>query len=106
MYQIGKRIKTYRQQAGLSQKDFGERIHAKNTTVSNWEKGLTRPDVDMLAVICEVLEVSPNELLDIRLDPADMNEQERRVIMAYRQKYDLQHAVNVLLGVEEVDNDE
>ena len=101
MYEIGKRIKYFREKAGISQKEFSQSIQQKNTTVSNSEKGLTRPNADILADICAVLNVSPSLLLDVRLPPEDMTEQERSVIMAYRTKTELQHAVNVLLGVEE-----
>ena len=46
------------------------------------------------------LNVSPSELLDVRLSPEDLSDQERKVIMAYRTKPDLQKAVNILLGLE------
>lgn len=105
MYQIGNRIKWYREQRNLSQKAFAKSIGAKNTTVSNWERGYTRPDVDTLAIICEVLGVSADELLDIRLTSEKLNDQEKQLIMAYRAKPHLQHAVNILLDVSS-DNDD
>lgn len=46
------------------------------------------------------MNVSPSELLDVRLSPEDLSEQERKVIMAYRTKPDLRKAVNILLGIE------
>ena len=57
-------------------------------------------DADILADICKALNVSPSELLDVRLSPEDLSEQERKVIMAYRTKPDLRKAVNILLGIE------
>lgn len=101
MYEIGSRIKKFRERAGLSQKEFAEQIQQQNSTVSNWERGLTRPNVDVLADICSALNVPPDELLDIRLTPEDMNDRERKVMMAYRTKKDLQQAVDILLGVDE-----
>lgn len=68
MYEIGKRIKKVREDKGISQKDFAISIGVGNTTVANWEKGLTRPDVDTLALICNTLNVSPDTLLDIAID--------------------------------------
>lgn len=105
-YEIGPRIRKYRELKGMSQKEFAGRIGVSNSRVSNWEQGINRPDVDILAAICEALEVSPSELLDVRLNPEDMTEQERRVIMAYRTKRSLQHAVNVLLGVDDGTSEE
>jgi transcriptional regulator with XRE-family HTH domain len=84
----------------MSQKELAEMIHVSNSRVSNWEQGINRPDVDILADICRVLNVSPSELLDVRLSPDDLNDQERKVIKAYRTKTELQQAVNILLGID------
>lgn len=100
-YEIGTRIRKYREKAGISQKELAGLIGVSNSRISNWEQGINRPDADILAELCRALNVSPSELLDVRLAPEDLNEQERRVIMAYRAKTELQNAVNILLGVEE-----
>ena len=100
-YEIGNRIRKYREESGFSQKDFAQQLGVSNSRVSNWEQGINRPDADILADICRVLNVSPSELLDVRLSSDDLSEQERKVIKAYRTKTNLQQAVNILLGVEE-----
>lgn len=99
-YEIGARIRKYREMQGISQKEMAQRIGVSNSRVSNWEQGINRPGADILAEICKALNVSPSEMLDVRLSPDDLNDQERKVIMAYRTKPDLQKAVNILLGVE------
>ena len=99
-YKIGDKIKQYREQKRLSQKDFAEKIGVSNSRVSNWENGLNRPDCDLLRNICEVLCVSPSELLDIHLDTEELTEHEKRLIQNYRIKTDLQKAVNILLDAE------
>ena len=76
-------------------------IGVSNSRISNWEKGINRPDADMLADLCRALKVSPSELLDVRLSTDELNDQERKVIQAYRTKTELQQAVNILLGIEE-----
>ena len=98
-YEIGTRIRKYREDRGLSQKELAQLIDVSNSRVSNWEQGINRPDADILAAICTALNVSPSELLDVRLSADNLNDQERKVIMAYRTKTDLQPAVNILLGV-------
>ena len=100
-YELGARIRKYRENRGVSQKELAQMISVSNSRISNWEQGINRPDVDILAAICRALNVSPSELLDVRLAPDDLNDQERNVIKAYRTKTDLQQAVNILLGVEE-----
>ena len=99
-YEIGARIRKYREMRGFSQKELAQKIGVSNSRVSNWEQGINRPDADILADICKALNVSPSELLDVRLSPEDLRDQERKVIMAYRTKPDLQKAVNILLGLE------
>lgn len=99
-YEIGSRIRRFREERGLSQKQLAELIGVKNNRVSNWEQGLNRPDADILAALCRALQVSPSELLDVRLVDDELNAQERKVIMAYRAKQELQPAVNILLGID------
>lgn len=102
-YEIGDRIKLYRENRKFSQKEFAEKIGVSNSRVSNWEQGINRPDVDLLKKICEALNVSPSELLDIHLDTEELTEHEKQLIRNYRVKTDLQKAVNILLDVEDVE---
>ena len=100
-YEIGNKIRYFRELRGLSQKEFAARIGVSNSRVSNWEQGLNRPDADILAVICRVLQVSADELLDIKLSKADFSEEERQLVAQYRKRPALRHAVRILLGMEE-----
>ena len=88
-YDIGPRLRRYREAQNLSQKELAKRIGVSNSRVSNWEQGINRPDVDILADICTVLNISPSELLDVHLSPDDLSDQERKVIMQYRTKPEL-----------------
>lgn len=101
MYEIGSRIRKYREDRKLNQKQLAKMIGVSNSRVSNWEQGLNRPDADIIADICRALQVSPSDLLDVRLSPDELNDQERKVIKAYRTKTDLQQAVNILLGIDD-----
>ena len=65
MYEVGNRIKQCRERAGLSQKEFAERIGIKPSRAANWEAGTNRPDADMIGNICRVLSISADELLAI-----------------------------------------
>lgn len=66
-YEIGPRLRRYREIKGLSQKEFARLMGVSNSRVSNWELGINRPDADIIAKICEVLTISADELLDIKL---------------------------------------
>lgn len=100
-YEIGKRIRKYRENLGLSQKELAEKIGVSNSRISNWEKGINRPDADILADLCRALKVSPSNLLDVRLSTDELNDKERQLIKSYRSKPHLQQAVDILLGIEE-----
>ena len=64
--------------------------------------GTEQADVDILASICNVLRVDPNELLDIRLNKDGLSEEEKQIISQYRKKPEVQYAVRVLLGIDKV----
>jgi transcriptional regulator with XRE-family HTH domain len=100
-YEIGSKIRKDREERGLNQKQLAQLIGVSNSRISNWEQGLNRPDADIIAALCRALKVSPSELLDVRLSPDELNDQERKVIQAYRTKTELQQAVNILLGVDD-----
>ena len=47
----------------LSQKDFSEKTGIPQSTISDWRKKNTNPTSDKILIICEVLNVTPYELL-------------------------------------------
>jgi len=100
-YEIGQRIKECRESRNMSQKDLAAKIGISSGRLSNWEQGLNRPNADIIARICKALDVSPSEILGVCVTSDELSAQEKRVIRAYREKAELQHAVNVLLGLEE-----
>lgn len=100
-YEIGNRIRKYREERGLSQKQLAMQIGISNSRISNWEQGINRPDADILAKLCMALNVSPSSLLGIKLSTDELTEQERDVIKAYRSKPELQNAIHILLGLKE-----
>lgn len=98
-YEIGIRIRKYRELRGLSQKELADLIGVSNSRVSNWEQGINRPNADIISDLCKALDVSPSELLDIQISTDSLNEQERKLVSAYRNRPELQEAVNILLGI-------
>jgi len=99
-YQIGLRIRKFREDNHMTQKQLADKIGVTSSRVSNWEQGVHRPDVDIFADICRALNVSPSELLDIHISTHELSAQEQKLINAYRKHNDLQRAVNILLGIE------
>ena len=52
-----------------------------------------------LAEICYALKVSPSSLLGVKLSKEELSDTEWKIIQAYREKKELQKAVNILLGI-------
>lgn len=60
MRDIGKNIRYLRESKGLTQDQLAEKLFVTRQTVSNYETGRTRPDVDMIVSIANVLETDAN----------------------------------------------
>lgn len=63
MRDIGKNIKTIRQAKEMTQEAMAEALYVTRQTVSNYENGRSRPDLDMLLKIAEVLETDVNTII-------------------------------------------
>ncbi|MBR6313730.1 MAG: helix-turn-helix transcriptional regulator [Clostridia bacterium] len=63
MTKVSKNIKRARSRQGLTQDALAERVHVSRQTVSSWETGRTQPDLSMLQLLCEALDVPAEELL-------------------------------------------
>lgn len=63
MRDIGKNIRDLRLQAGWNQDQLAERLYVTRQTVSNYENGRTRPDVDQILRIAEVFGTDANAVL-------------------------------------------
>lgn len=62
-------LKMARKAKGLTQDDVAKALGAKNTTISNWENGVSRPDVDSLSALCKLYGVTPNDILEYDYEP-------------------------------------
>ncbi len=62
---IAKNIKEIRQEARLSQKEFGEKLSVSQDTVSLWEKGKSIPTTDLVIIIAKTFSVSADFLLGL-----------------------------------------
>lgn len=60
---FGEYIRQKRMEAGLTQRNFADRLYVTESAVSKWERGLSYPDITLLSSICEILQVSEHELL-------------------------------------------
>ncbi len=63
MRDIGKNIRTLREKKGMTQEELAQALFVTRQTVSNYETGRSRPDIEMLARIAQALETDVNQVL-------------------------------------------
>lgn len=60
---ISERIYQYMKEKGITQLEFSKRTGISQSTVSDWRRKGTNPSADKIMIICDVLGISPYELL-------------------------------------------
>lgn len=60
---ISERIFDMINERGMSQKEFSLKTGISQSTISDWKRKKTNPASDKIMIICDVLEVTPYELL-------------------------------------------
>ena len=68
---FGETIRNARKSLGLTQRQLAEQLGVSNTSVSNWEKGLSRPDADLIQKLCTGLHLQPNDIYGTTAAPAE-----------------------------------
>ena len=79
MRDIGKNIRSLREQKGMTQEELGERLFVTRQTISNYETGRSRPDVEMLVKIAQALETDVTCVLYGPPAPPDRKRAVRRL---------------------------
>lgn len=59
---IGKFIAENRKSKNLTQEQLAEHLNISKNAVSKWERGLNLPDVSIMQDLCEILDITINEL--------------------------------------------
>ena len=80
---FGQRLKKARTEKHMTQKQLAEMLSVKHNSISNWENNINKPDPDTIELICGILEITPNYLLNT--SPDDFSPAEKLVIKKYRE---------------------
>lgn len=59
---LGERIYEFRNEKNLSQGDLADRLDVSRQSISKWENNMAVPDLDKLIKLCDVFEISLDEL--------------------------------------------
>lgn len=102
---ISKVLKAYRKLNNFSVNDLVIRLEDHNLpvapkTIYGWESGQTQPDADTLLILCKIYNID-NILgtfgYNDSMDNMFLSEEERKLILRYRDCPEMQNAVKKLL---------
>ena len=85
-YDLGKRIRYYRQRANLTQKELGEKVDLNESTIRNYELGNRKPDFDTLVAIADALKVS---YYTLKMPPINVTTQVMHMFFEMEETYNL-----------------
>lgn len=98
-------LKSKRKELNLSQKEVADYVGVSEATVSRWESGnIANMGRDKIALLSKILKLSPSVIAgyaDINdfETPFILTKEEKELVTAYRNKPEMQSAVNTLLGI-------
>lgn len=99
-------LKRLRTESGLTADEVGEKVGKSGKTVNGWENARSQPDAEILLQLCDIYNVKDimyefRELKNgIVQDNFSLSAHEKTVIIAYRNKPEMQPAVDKLLGID------
>ena len=56
------KIREYREELKMSQVELAEKLGVTEKSVNNWKNGRSMPDLSLFKPICDILDISINEL--------------------------------------------
>lgn len=84
---FSEKLKLLRNQRGMSQAELAKKIGKTRNTIHNYEIGKSEPSIDLIITICEILGVSPNELIIDRETISQVNKDDQ---LLYRQRVNVE----------------
>ena len=82
--EFGDKIRAYRKARELSQPQLAELVGKTKNTVTNWENGTSRPELDMIPTLCRVLGISADMFFGMPADPHTLSTTEQEHMKLYR----------------------
>ncbi len=99
-------LKRLREKSGLTADQVGAMVGKSGKTVNGWENARSQPDAEILLQLCDIYHVEDIMFEfrgikdEIAEDVFSLTIHEKEVIIAYRNKPDMQNAVDTLLGID------
>ena len=84
---LGEKIQKLRKQRGLSQEALAEKVTVTRQTISKWELGQSTPDLDFIAQLSDIFNVSSDYLIkDEMIEPDELLYKKRSYHLSERGK--------------------
>lgn len=80
MIYLSKNLKLLRERCGYTQKELADKLGVKANTISNYEKGVSSPDFEMLELITTILQTKADDILF--QDISEINDKESRFLIS------------------------
>lgn len=100
---IGKFIAKMRKEKNMTQKQLADALYISNKTVSKWECGKGLPEVSLMLPLCEVLQITVNDLLTgARVSEVDYQKKAEKNMMDLIKKNEenkKQQVLSIICGV-------
>ena len=81
---VCERIRYYRKKKGMEQKQLAQMLGITGNAVTNWENGRSRPDIQTLPRLCEILGVSLYDLMGLPDPYIQYTPDEQNMMTDYR----------------------
>ena len=63
---LGEKIYELRKRQNLSQEELGDKLNVSRQTISKWERNESTPDLDKIVPLCDLFNLSVDELLQVK----------------------------------------
>lgn len=81
---FGEKLRSARLACGLRQSELAQQLNLRNTTISNWEKGISNPDVEFISPLCKILGVSASYFFEDTASKEILSYSEKEHLEKYR----------------------
>lgn len=100
---IAQTLKRLRMKNGLTADEVGKAIGKSGKTVNAWENNRGQPDAEILIKLCDIYHVDNilKEFSDCNSNTISLSTHEVKLVIAYRENEEMQHAVDRLLKIED-----
>ena len=75
LIKIGKFISRKRKEKGITQSELAEKLYISDRAISKWENGICLPDAGNMPLLCEILDITINDLFSGEV--VDMKDKEK-----------------------------